>query len=63
MTEYAFVVKKGDRYLADPFHHTQWTPHLLLAKLFLLGSDAQRTAGKHKGAEPVLVALEEVGDE
>lgn len=59
MTDYAFVIRKGDHFLADRIHHFAWTKTLIRARLFLTEEAAAQAAETHQG-EPRLVQLMEI---
>lgn len=59
LTDYAFVVRKGDKYLADRVHQMTWTQTPIRARLFLTEEAVVRAAETHQG-EPRTVQLMEI---
>lgn len=57
--DYAWVVRKGDRYLAEPYHRMTWTQTPIRARLFLTEHSAAVAAETHKG-EHRLVQIKEI---
>lgn len=57
--DFVFIVKKGEKYLADRFFHNAWTATLIRAKKFLTLSDAIIAAERNE-AKVWLMQLTEV---
>ncbi len=58
MTDYALVVRKGDKYLAEPFHRRKWTKGLPWARTFTNETVAQ-AAAVQAGGEVRTIAITE----
>lgn len=59
MTDYVWVVKVGDRYLANRLHRMAWTKTLIRAQTYLTQDAAETYAAAWKGAA-VLIELKEI---
>lgn len=61
MPDYTFVVKKGDKYLAERFYHMSWTRALSKARRFVSQQDAE-TASINNNAKIVLIEMTELAE-
>lgn len=61
MPDYTFVVKKGDKYLAERFYHMSWTCALSKARRFVSQQDAE-TASNNNNAKIVLIEMTELAE-
>ncbi|MEI3803355.1 hypothetical protein V6R85_02435 [Agrobacterium sp. CCNWLW32] len=59
MIDYVWVVKAGDKYLANRIHRMTWTSTLIRAMTFLTEDAAERAAEAWAG-EKKLVQLKEI---
>lgn len=59
MHDYTFVVKKGDKYLAERFYHMSWTSALSKARRFISQQDVEK-ASITNDAQIVLIEMTEV---
>ncbi|WP_295914531.1 hypothetical protein [uncultured Bartonella sp.] len=57
--DYTFVVKKGDKYLAERFYHMSWTSALSKARRFISQQDVEK-ASITNDAQIVLIEMTEV---